>query len=306
MKMKAPFLLPSNISPLLIVASLALIFILTPSLQHAMGLLKASNDSSYKVGYSAALNNLTGMITVPPSWHDSNLIPDMCDTGDECPPAGADQNYCMTGQGTPVINSTACIDGFVHAWKNWCTEKDYANAKYCVALFFFKDYPGTITDDSENKTLLSIMPLRSMLTSSTWNYVNESNGKGMDAQRPYINPSYNEIMKVAQKTWAIAGGVSPGQPIEFMSNMTHFKGNITFYWDQVRIKDTHGLDPTYTSNPGWDIGDGGKTIVLDGITPTIPLDGNRFFPPTTLTIDRLSSHFIELTDPHGDIIKLTR
>jgi hypothetical protein len=67
-----------------------------------------------------------------------------------------------------------------------------------------------------------------------------------------------QVAAVAQKTWAFAGGVSPGQPIEFMSNMTHFKGNITFYWDQVRIKDTHGLDPTYTSNPGWDIGDGGK------------------------------------------------
>jgi len=149
----------------------------------------------------------------------------------------------MTGQGTLVTNSTACIDGFVHAWKNYCTEKNYANAKYCVALFFGKDYPGTITDDSENKTLLSIMPLRSMLTSSTWNYVNESNG---DTQGRYINPSYNEIMKVAQKTFALVGGVSPGQPIEFMSNMTHFNGNITFYWDEIKIKDIHGLDPTYT------------------------------------------------------------
>jgi len=288
--------------------NLLILVVIGMELISTTALAKASNDSSYKFGYSAARNNLTGMITVPPSWHDPNLISDICDTADECPPAGADQNYCMTGQGTPVTNSTACIDGFVHAWKNWCTEKDYATAKYCVALFFFKDYPGTITDDSENKTFLSIMPLRSMLTSSTWNYVNESDGKGMDAQGPYINPSYNEIMKVAQKTfpWGVVyEKTSPGQPILFMSDMTHFKGNITFYWDQVRIKDTHGLDPTYTSNPGWDIGDGGKTIVLYGITP--PLDkGGLHFPLVTLTIDRLSSHFIELTDPHGDIIKLTR
>ena len=232
----------------------------------------------------------------------------MCDTGDGCPPAGADQNYCMTGQGTsspsPVTNSTACIDGFVKGWKNWCSEKDYANAKYCVALFFFKDYPGTITDDSENKTFLSIMPLRSMLTSSTWKMVNESNGKGMMGEGPYVNPSYNEIMKVAQKTFV--GGVSPGQPIEFMSNMTHFKGNITFYWDQIRIKDTHDLDPTYTSNPSWDIGDGGKTIVLDGITPSLGEDGNRYFPPQALTFLKISTHLIELQDKHGDLIHLTR
>jgi hypothetical protein len=287
--------------------NLLILVVIGLALISTTALAKASNDSSYKFGYYAARNNLTNMITVPPSWHDSNLLPDMCDTGDGCPPAGNDQQYCMTGQGTPVTNSTSCIDGFIHAWKKWCTEKDYANAKYCVALFFGKDYPGMITDDSENKTLLSIMPLRSVLTGSTWNYVNESNGKGMDTQGPYINPSYNEIMKVAQKTWAFAGGVSPGQIIEFMSNMTHFKGNITFYWDQIKIKDTHGLDPTYTSNPSWDIGNGGKTLVLDGITPSILLkDGSYYYPFQALTFLKISTHLIELQDKHGDTIRLTR
>ena len=200
------------------------------------------------------------------------------------------------------------IKNYVDSWRYFCTKDGYKNAKTCTKDVFVKNnFPGTFMN--ENKTLLSIMPLQSLLSGSTWNFVNESNGKGMDIQGPYINPSYNEIMKVAQKRWAFVGGVSPGQPIMFMSNMTHFKGNITFYWYQIKIKDTHGLDPTYTSNPSWKLGDN-HTLVLDGITPTVvdslSKDGSRWFPPTTLTIDRLSSHFIELTDPHGDIIELSR
>jgi len=45
--------------------------------------------------------------------------------------------------------------------------------------------------------------------------------------------------------------------------------------------------------------------VLIGIAPPIPI-GGLHFSVVTLTIDRVSPHFIELTDPHGDIIRLTR
>src|SRR5215813_5127738 len=112
----------------------------------------------------------------------------------------------------------------------------------------------------------------------------------MDTQGPYIDPSYNEIMKITQK-WAFAGGVSSGLPIMFMSNMTHFKGNITFYWDQIKIKDVHGLDPTYTSNPSWDIGDGGRTLVLDGITPFVHKGGFEQTPFIALTFTKISPDY---------------
>ena len=192
------------------------------------------------------------------------------------------------------------IKNYVDSWRYFCTEDGYKNALECTKLIVKNDFPGTFMN--ENKTLLSIMPLQSLLSGSTWNFVNESNGKGMMGEGP--NPTDNEIMKVAQKTFA--GGVFPGQPLMFMSNMTFFKGNITFYWDQVKIH-THGLDPTYTSNPSWDLGANGHTLVLDGITPTILLkDGSHYFPSQTLTFLKISAHLIELRDHHGDLIRLTR
>lgn len=157
---------------------------------------------------------------------------------------------------------------------------------------------------NQNKTLLSIMPLQSLLSGNTWNFVNESNGPAMSGG---INPDYNEIMKIAQKTWAFAGGVSPGQPMEFMNNMTHFTGRITFYWYQIKINASNGLNPTYTSNPSWDLGEGGKTLVLDGITPFIvESPGSEYFPSQSLTFLKISEHLIELKDKHGDTIYLTR
>ena len=44
-------------------------------------------------------------------------------------------------------------------------------------VFVQKKFPGTFMN--QNKTLLSIMPLQSMLSGSTWNFVNESSGKGL-------------------------------------------------------------------------------------------------------------------------------
>src|SRR5215469_16571835 len=109
----------------------------------------------------------------------------------------------MRIQITPIIsNQTAhfwSIKHYVDSWRYFCTKDGYKNAKICDYLVFVKgDFPGTFMN--QNKTLLSMMPLRSMLTGSTWNYENESNGKGVDTRGPSIDPSYLQIMKVAQKT----------------------------------------------------------------------------------------------------------
>ena len=95
--------------------------------------------------------------------------------------------------------------------------------------------------------------------------------------------------------------------IEVLSNITKFSGKIIFYWYQVHITTTNGIDVDYAGNPGWDMGDGGKTLVLDGTTPTIHLkDGSEWFPPVVLTFVRISHNLIELKDPHGDTILLAR
>ena len=90
-----------------------------------------------------------------------------------------------------------------------------------------------------------------------------------------------------------------------MSNITHFSGNVTFYQDQVKFK-KNGIDPTYTSNPGWELG-GNNTLVLDGITPTVQLKGGiHNFHSQALTFLKISTHFIKLRDKHGDTIKMWR
>jgi hypothetical protein len=95
-------------------------------------------------------------------------------------------------------------------------------------------------------------------------------------------------------------------PLFLMNNITHLSGNITFYEDQIKIK-TAGIDPTYTSDPGWDLNIENHTLILDGITPVIPLKGGGgFFPSQPLTFLKISTHLIELRDKHGDIIRLTR
>src|SRR5215469_4531969 len=88
--------------------------------------------------------------------------------------------------------------------------------------------------------------------------------------------------------------------------MAGFSGKITFYWYQVHIKTDNGIDVDYVGNPGWDIGDGGKTLVSDGVTPTIHHNGSERYPPVVLTFLKISPNLIELRDPHGDTIFLTR
>jgi hypothetical protein len=94
-------------------------------------------------------------------------------------------------------------------------------------------------------------------------------------------------------------------PVDVMSNITKFSSNIIFYWYEISIQ-THGIDVTYTSNPSWDLGNDGRTLILDGITPFVHKDGFEQFPFIALTFTKISPNLIELKDPHQDVIKLTR
>ena len=86
----------------------------------------------------------------------------------------AENYYCLTGQNSQVTNSTACLNGYVQSWKDWCIGDNYKNARYCALLTVNGAFPGSF--DNEDKEMLVTMPLKSMLLDSTWNFVNESNG----------------------------------------------------------------------------------------------------------------------------------
>jgi hypothetical protein len=156
-----------------------------------------SNDSSYKFGYKVATDNLTGMITVPSTpWNKNPDISEICDSGDGCPGYyDALDNYCLTGQNDKVTNSTACIDGYVQAWKDWCIGNYYKNANYCAKLVVDGEFPMSFIN--EDKEMLATMPLRSMLFGTTWNFINESNGHGISTQGPNIITSAAQIRKAA-------------------------------------------------------------------------------------------------------------
>jgi hypothetical protein len=201
---------------------------------------------------------------------------------------------------------------YVDSWRHFCTEDGYKNAKTCTKLVFVqKKFPGTFMN--QNKTLLSIMPLQSILSGSTWNFVNESNGQGLHPYRQNTTTIINKALKwpkywqnIERKSMGLIIAPPLGQ-IEVLSNITKFSGKIIFYWYQVHITTNNGIDVDYAGNPSWDIGDGGKTLVLDGTTPTILLkDGSHYFPPQALTFLKISTHLIELQDKHGDTIRLTR
>ena len=104
--------------PMMLPLLLLIIMISAPTIFLVYG----SNDSSYKFGYKVATDNLTGLITVPSTpWNKNPDISETCDSSDGCP--GYDDaldNYCLTGQNDKVTNSTACIDDYVQAWKDWC------------------------------------------------------------------------------------------------------------------------------------------------------------------------------------------
>lgn len=135
---------------------LSIIAVLIATLVLSNPALKASNESSYKFGVNLAINNLTNQIVPPwdvdedspsPNWYVKSpshffMNPDICNLDSEdngCPSMGDVQAvYCTTGQSDhlAVTNSTACIDGYVHGWKTWCTKDDYNNSKYCSDLVF--------------------------------------------------------------------------------------------------------------------------------------------------------------------------
>ena len=198
---------------------LAVIILVLTSISYA----KASNESSYKFGYNMAIDNLTNMVIAPPTWNvkPSNFFmnPDICSLDSEdngCPSMGDVQNYCLTGQSDnpQVTNSTSCLDGYVDGWRYWCTEDGYKNAKYCTDFVFGgttksgSDFPGTFMN--ENKTLLTtIMPMRSMLVGSTWNFINESNG---------VHPTQSQGPKTTT-TAIINQGVKNWQHMERMMGL---------------------------------------------------------------------------------------
>jgi hypothetical protein len=205
---------------------LLIIMISAPTIFLAYG----SNDSSYKFGYKVATDNLTGLITVPSTpWNKNPDISEICDSGDGCPAYDdALENYCLTGQNDKVTNSTACIDGYVQAWKDWCIGNHYKNANYCAKLVVDGDFPMSFIKDKE---MLATMPLGSMLFGTTWNYINESNGHGISTQGSNIITSAAQIQKAATnvinheaKTLGSQYASLWNNPTFIMSNITKFSG----------------------------------------------------------------------------------
>jgi hypothetical protein len=175
------------------------------------------------------------------------------------------------------------IKNYVDSWRYFCTKDGYKNAKTCTKDVFVKnDFPGTFMN--ENKTLLSIMPLQSLLSGSTWNFVNESNGHGLSiglTSTAQIQNAANAAINQELKWMGTGRDVIKEEPLSLMNNITHLSGNITFYEGRIKIK-TADIDPTYTTNPGWWLG-GNHTLFVYGITPVIALKSSSFFPTQALT-----------------------
>jgi hypothetical protein len=112
----------------------------------------ATNESSYQWGYKGGFGSYHCFISGPPKHEDR-----------QCQRPGGEDFICYslplllngTGYSTVTIsNQTACHDGYVNGWKDWC-KSDVAN---CSMLETFGVYPpGT-------------MPSRLLsLNGSTWN-----------------------------------------------------------------------------------------------------------------------------------------
>ncbi|MFZ0221600.1 MAG: hypothetical protein WAM42_07890 [Candidatus Nitrosopolaris sp.] len=258
-----------------------------------------TNESSYKYGFNTAIDNLTNLITVPPSWNTQ--VPNICDTQDGCPGSDDAQNYCLTGQVAKVTNSTACIDGYVNGWRHWCTEDSYKNAEYCTDLVFggtASTFPGLLIN--EDNAIMATIPLRSMLINGTWNFVNESKSS-MDDMNSMTRTSGPNVNQTTMDNMFSMMQL----PMSNMDNITGLSGKIKFYWDQFQIRLANDTNPAYTSNPGWSTD--GHTLTLDGITPPIhPKTGPAYFASIVLTLTKISPNQIELLDSHGDTIDLTR
>jgi hypothetical protein len=79
----------------------------------------ATNESSYKHGFNIAYNGYR------------------CTVTDDCsPPANsALDSTCTNTQ--HVTNTTACIDGYLHGWKSWCS----LDTKVCLSDVLSGTFP---------------------------------------------------------------------------------------------------------------------------------------------------------------------
>ena len=130
---------------------------------------------------------------------------------------GSDFDGALLDEG--ISNQTAhfwSIKHYVDSWRYFCTKDGYKNAKICDDSVFVKgDFPGTFMN--QNKTLLSIMPLQSLLSGSTWNFVNESNGHGL---HPYPHNT-STIINRGVEYWQNAG--LTGTQIEALAISPNFQ-----------------------------------------------------------------------------------
>jgi hypothetical protein len=82
---------------------------------------------------------------------------------------------------------------------------------------------------NQNKTLLSLMPLRSLLVGSTWNFVNESNGQGLHPHKTNTTTITNEGVKNWQnmiRPFGLNLTNSFVGPIDVMSNKSSVISNV--------------------------------------------------------------------------------
>jgi hypothetical protein len=88
-----------------------------------VGIAHATNEGSYRFGYSAG--------------HDDYYN---CFIGDCSPPEPNEVGgICVVGN-QAVTNSTACVDGYVQGWQHWCK----SDTKDCVEYMMEGRLPGAI------------------------------------------------------------------------------------------------------------------------------------------------------------------
>ena len=123
----------------------------------------ATNESSYKVGFSIAIDQYSGCNDTDDSTCPSNDV-----AISECYKGTTDDKGLVV-----VTNSTACMDGYVNGFKHWCQQ----DTKVCIDVVTKCGCAPSIYIN-ENKTALkeaasSIIP---QLAARPWNFVNRSSG----------------------------------------------------------------------------------------------------------------------------------
>jgi hypothetical protein len=72
---------------------------------------------------------------------------------------------------TQLTNATACVDGFINGWKDWCNK----NAKDCVQLVTGKG-EGYLPGMLYNGTTVPYWHYDGEFLTGTWDFVNETSG----------------------------------------------------------------------------------------------------------------------------------